>query len=214
MAEFQDRVLKCVDCGADFVFTAGEQHFFHDKNFKNEPKRCKACKTKRQGGGGRGFAKTETMTTCSQCGRETTVPFQTNPGSAGLLPGVLPQPEGLGLVDRGSRIKSTQLPVDLWALSDLCTPWCIHVVVTLRVAEHLASGITRIDESGDRRVRPFRISAPSASAPDRERSVRRARARAHSPSTTLPGLCSIPAFASVSISTASADGWRVPGRPC
>ena len=49
MAEFQDRVLKCVDCGADFVFTAGEQHFFHDKNFKNEPKRCKACKTKRQG---------------------------------------------------------------------------------------------------------------------------------------------------------------------
>ncbi|MBV8903722.1 MAG: zinc-ribbon domain containing protein, partial [Acidobacteriia bacterium] len=27
MPEFQDRVLKCVDCGADFVFTAGEQHF-------------------------------------------------------------------------------------------------------------------------------------------------------------------------------------------
>ena len=47
MLEFQDRILKCVDCSADFVFTAGEQHFFHDKNFKNEPKRCKACKTKR-----------------------------------------------------------------------------------------------------------------------------------------------------------------------
>ena len=56
MAEFQDRVLKCVDCGADFVFTAGEQHFYHDKNFKNEPKRCKNCKTKRQGGAGSGFA--------------------------------------------------------------------------------------------------------------------------------------------------------------
>jgi 2,7-dihydroxy-5-methyl-1-naphthoate 7-O-methyltransferase len=36
--------------------------------------------------------------------------------------------------------------VDIWALSDLCTPWCIHVVVTLRVAEHLAAGLTRIDD--------------------------------------------------------------------
>jgi DNA-directed RNA polymerase subunit RPC12/RpoP len=45
--EFQDKMLKCIDCGADFVFTAGEQLFFHDKQFKNEPKRCKNCKTKR-----------------------------------------------------------------------------------------------------------------------------------------------------------------------
>ena len=44
MPEFQDRVLKCVDCGTDFVFTAGEQQFYHEKDFKNEPKRCKACK--------------------------------------------------------------------------------------------------------------------------------------------------------------------------
>ena len=39
--EFTDRVLKCVDCGAEFVFTAGEQLFFHDKQFKNDPKHCK-----------------------------------------------------------------------------------------------------------------------------------------------------------------------------
>ena len=45
--EFQDKVLKCIDCGSDFVFTAGEQLFFHDKQFKNEPKRCKPCKAKR-----------------------------------------------------------------------------------------------------------------------------------------------------------------------
>lgn len=31
---------------------------------------------------------------------------------------------------------------DLSALSDLCTPWCIHVVATLRIADHLAAGIT------------------------------------------------------------------------
>ena len=45
--ELQDRILTCVDCGAEFVWTAGEQQFFADKNFKNEPKRCKACKGKR-----------------------------------------------------------------------------------------------------------------------------------------------------------------------
>ncbi len=45
--EYQDKMLKCVDCGTEFVFTAGEQLFFHDKQFKNEPKRCKNCKGKR-----------------------------------------------------------------------------------------------------------------------------------------------------------------------
>ena len=85
--EFQDRTLKCIDCGADFVFTAGEQLFFHDKQFKNEPKRCKACKTKRvsvlgaaPSGQGNGFAKVETRTTCSECGKETTVPFKPTQG--------------------------------------------------------------------------------------------------------------------------------------
>jgi len=79
MAEFQDRIIKCSDCGAEFVFTAGEQQFFRDKNFKNEPKRCKACKSKRQGSS-HGAGKTETMTVCSQCGRETTVPFKPTQG--------------------------------------------------------------------------------------------------------------------------------------
>jgi hypothetical protein len=37
-------------------------------------------------------------------------------------------------------------PPDIWSLIDLCTPWCVHVVATLRVADHLAAGVTRIDE--------------------------------------------------------------------
>jgi CxxC-x17-CxxC domain-containing protein len=85
--EFQDKVLKCIDCGADFIFTAGEQLFFHDKQFKNEPKRCKTCKTKRvsvlgavPSGQNGGFAKVETRTTCSECGKETTVPFKPTQG--------------------------------------------------------------------------------------------------------------------------------------
>jgi hypothetical protein len=36
--------------------------------------------------------------------------------------------------------------VDLWALSDLATPWCLRVAVTLGVAEHLARGTTKIDD--------------------------------------------------------------------
>lgn len=35
-------------------------------------------------------------------------------------------------------------PIDVWALSDLCTPWCVHVVATLRIAEHVAAGKTAI----------------------------------------------------------------------
>lgn len=36
--------------------------------------------------------------------------------------------------------------MDIWALSDLCTPWCVHVVSTLRIADHIAAGKTRIDD--------------------------------------------------------------------
>jgi CxxC-x17-CxxC domain-containing protein len=75
--EFVDRVLKCTDCGAEFVFTAGEQLFFHDKQFKNDPKHCKQCKAKRASGS---RVRTETRTTCSECGMETTVPFKPTQG--------------------------------------------------------------------------------------------------------------------------------------
>jgi CxxC-x17-CxxC domain-containing protein len=82
--EFQDRTLACVDCGSEFVWTAGEQQFFADKNFRNEPKRCKNCKEKRAsrpaGGGSGSRERAETVTTCSACGKETTVPFKPTQG--------------------------------------------------------------------------------------------------------------------------------------
>ena len=84
--EFQDKMLMCVDCGTEFTFTAGEQLFFRDKQFKNEPKRCKTCKAKRIAVLGaappppRSFARVETRTTCSQCGKDTTVPFKPTQG--------------------------------------------------------------------------------------------------------------------------------------
>jgi len=36
--------------------------------------------------------------------------------------------------------------IDLEALSDLCTPWCIHVVATLRIAEHIAAGKVEVND--------------------------------------------------------------------
>jgi hypothetical protein len=38
--------------------------------------------------------------------------------------------------------------VDLWALSDLATPWCLRVVATLRIADQIAAGTSRIEELG------------------------------------------------------------------
>jgi 2,7-dihydroxy-5-methyl-1-naphthoate 7-O-methyltransferase len=35
--------------------------------------------------------------------------------------------------------------VNVWAMSDLCTPWCIHVVATLRIADHIADGASEVD---------------------------------------------------------------------
>jgi CxxC-x17-CxxC domain-containing protein len=85
--EFTDRILKCCDCSSDFFFTAGEQVFFHDKQFKNDPKRCKPCKAKRAGGSSARTGdspatglRTETRTTCSACNMETTVPFKPTQG--------------------------------------------------------------------------------------------------------------------------------------
>ena len=81
--EFQDKSLACVDCGSDFIWTAGEQLFFADKQFKNEPKRCKACKAKRATRGSSGpsmQSRVETQTQCSACGKDTTVPFRPTQG--------------------------------------------------------------------------------------------------------------------------------------
>jgi len=76
--EYADRVLTCVDCGNEFIFTAGEQLFFNEKKFTNDPKRCKQCKAKRTAG--KRGVRAETRTKCSECDMETTVPFKPTQG--------------------------------------------------------------------------------------------------------------------------------------
>jgi len=92
---YTDRNLTCVDCGAEFVFTAEDQEFHASRGFTNEPKRCPDCRRARKsargdapgggggggygGGGGGGYSSGPRQmypATCANCGRETEVPFQ------------------------------------------------------------------------------------------------------------------------------------------
>ena len=44
---YEDKTLVCKECGNEFVFTAGEQEFYAERGFQNEPQRCKACRDAR-----------------------------------------------------------------------------------------------------------------------------------------------------------------------
>ncbi|MGI6248356.1 MAG: zinc-ribbon domain containing protein [Acutalibacteraceae bacterium] len=70
---FEDKTLTCKDCGQEFVFTAGEQEFYAEKGFENEPQRCKDCRIARKNGA-RGEREMH-ETTCSECGGVARVPF-------------------------------------------------------------------------------------------------------------------------------------------
>jgi CxxC-x17-CxxC domain-containing protein len=78
----------------DFVFTTGEQEFYAQKGFTNEPTRCPSCRQARKAGGSRsggygyndrdsygsrgGYSSGERQmhsATCASCGREAQVPF-------------------------------------------------------------------------------------------------------------------------------------------
>jgi CxxC-x17-CxxC domain-containing protein len=100
---YADKTITCRDCGMDFVFTAGEQEFYAQKGFTNEPTRCPACRQARKANGGRsgGYGERESYgsrsyddrdsygnrggysrgeremhsATCASCGKEAQVPF-------------------------------------------------------------------------------------------------------------------------------------------
>ena len=51
-----DKTLVCKDCGAESVFTEGEQAFYKEKGFENEPQRCPDCrKAKKQARNNRNY---------------------------------------------------------------------------------------------------------------------------------------------------------------
>lgn len=80
---YTDKALTCVDCGAQFTFTAEDQEYHASRGFTNEPKRCASCRAARKsergeggGRGGYGSAPREMhAAVCAQCGKNTEVPF-------------------------------------------------------------------------------------------------------------------------------------------
>lgn len=39
-----DKTIVCKDCNKEFIFTEGEQAFYKEKGFENEPQRCPDCR--------------------------------------------------------------------------------------------------------------------------------------------------------------------------
>lgn len=84
----EDLNIACIDCGNDFLWTAGEQIFYRDKCLQNPPKRCKCCKqaknerlsaiAKAQETGVK--QKIEVAVFCAGCSAYTTVPFYPSQG--------------------------------------------------------------------------------------------------------------------------------------
>lgn len=75
--DYQDKTLVCKDCGKEFVFTAGEQEFYAEKGFQNEPGRCHECRAAKKHGHGNGESSRKMYEVkCAQCGKTTQVPFE------------------------------------------------------------------------------------------------------------------------------------------
>ena len=73
---YEDKTLVCKDCGKEFIFSAGEQAFYAEKGFQNEPTRCKACRDARKASRNNGYGEREMYeTVCAECGKPTRGPF-------------------------------------------------------------------------------------------------------------------------------------------
>ena len=71
---YEDKTLVCKECGKEFVFKTGEQEFYAERGFQNEPQRCKACRDARKNAA-RGPREYFTAV-CAACGGEAKVPFE------------------------------------------------------------------------------------------------------------------------------------------
>lgn len=71
---YEDKTLICKDCGNEFLFTVGEQEFYAEKGFQNEPARCKECRNARKAS--TKHTKETYTTVCAECGKEAIVPFK------------------------------------------------------------------------------------------------------------------------------------------
>jgi CxxC-x17-CxxC domain-containing protein len=86
--DFHDLSIHCIDCSEPFIWSAGEQAFFAQKELTNPPKRCKPCKRAKnrrieavQSARTTGQRqRIECRAECAQCKELTTVPFYPSQG--------------------------------------------------------------------------------------------------------------------------------------
>lgn len=86
--DLSDLLIPCIDCEAEFVWTAGEQAFFRQKQLQNPPKRCKSCKKAKN----RRLeaielskitgkkTRIDVQARCARCQQTTTIPFYPSQG--------------------------------------------------------------------------------------------------------------------------------------
>jgi CxxC-x17-CxxC domain-containing protein len=160
--QFIDRFLKCSDCGNDFIFTAGEQLFFYDKQFKNDPKRCKLCKAKRAGLGRStsvsatttlSFSRTETRTQCSACGIETTVPFKPTQGRPVLC---------------RSCFQLKRVPSGVAAVAAMESPAAQVAAASAALDNALAAPVSTVPPGSSAATMEMIVQAPSSMRPEGE----------------------------------------------
>ena len=70
----------CVECGTEFVFSAGEQAFYQEKGYTNKPKRCRECRMAKKNPGQERTERTYYYAVCDDCGGEAKLPFEPTKG--------------------------------------------------------------------------------------------------------------------------------------
>ena len=74
---YEDKTLVCRECNQEFVFSAGEQEFYAERGFTNEPKCCRACRQARKAArGGAAPARELFDAVCAECGNAFQIHFQ------------------------------------------------------------------------------------------------------------------------------------------
>lgn len=75
---FEDKGIVCKECQEEFIFTAGEQEFYAERGFENEPHRCKPCRDARKEAARNSRELFEAE--CAECGGVAKVPFEPKEG--------------------------------------------------------------------------------------------------------------------------------------
>ena len=101
---FQNKSICCSDSGSNFTFSADEKELFQSWGYNNEPKRCHSCRQARKseqyenGSYNHGTHHHMSRATCTDCGKDTEVPFKPRAGRPVYCPNCYHKVRGL--VDR------------------------------------------------------------------------------------------------------------------